>query len=310
MPPDRPTHTCPPRPLDLARLMIMAGLVLLATSLATLATTTGGEAAPSAGPAAQGGPDGATVFQARCTGCHTIGGGTLVGPDLKDVGKRRTAQWLKSFISDPPTMIDTDPTAQALKKQFSVTMPKLGLSPAEVDALVTFLGNPGTLPSAGAGAAAAGDAGRGRRIYRGEQALANGGPACIACHAVSGASRLNGGGLGPDLTHVAGRMGTAGLTSALTSIAFPTMAGPFGDHPLTPQEVADLVAFLNQASASQAEGGAVAPGSPTRSALTVFGLGAAGTALLFGVMLIFWPRQRKSLASQLRGRAQSALRKP
>jgi len=151
MPPDRPTRTCPHRPFDLARLMILAGLVLLATSLAILGTTTRGEAAPSTGPASQSGPDGAAVFQARCTGCHTIGGGTLVGPDLKDVSKRRTAPWLKSFISDPPAMFATDPTAQALRKQFSVTMPKLGLSPAEVDALVTFLGNPGTLPSAGWG---------------------------------------------------------------------------------------------------------------------------------------------------------------
>lgn len=308
MQPDRPLSHSTLRPLGPARLLILAGLGLIVISIAWLASAAYSEAAPSpasalpVSPALQAGPDGAALFKDKCSGCHSIGSGVLVGPDLKDVTLRRTPQWLKSFISDPPAMIASDPTAQALRKQFALTMPKLGLAPAEVDALITFLSNPGTLASTAGVAAAAGDPNVGRRIYRGEQPLANGGPACIACHSVSGASQLNGGGLGPDLTHVAGRMGIAGLTAALNTIAFPTMVGPFGDHPLTPQEVADLVAFLQQANTKQPELTGEAPGSLTANALVVFGLGFAGTLVLFGLLLLFWPRQRQSLSDRLRSR--------
>jgi len=288
---------------------------LMAVGVATLATATRSEAAAPpapaqpAGPVFQGGTDGAALFQAKCTGCHSIGGGRLVGPDLKDVAQRRTAAWLKSFIADPPAMIATDATAQALQKEYGVTMPALGLTPADIDALVAYLSNPGNVAAGGAAAPAVGDPAAGRGIYRGDKALANGGPACIACHSVSGASALNGGGLGPDLTHVAGRMGTAGLTSSLNAIAFPTMLGPFGARPLTPQEVADLVAFLEQANTGQPDSGGVAPGSLTVSALLIFGLGGAGMLLLFGVLLFFWPRQRQSLASALRRQDPAGARK-
>jgi hypothetical protein len=104
-------------------------------------------------------------------------------------------------------------------------------------------------------------------------------------------------------------MGQAGLTAALTSIAFPTMLGPFGDHPLTPQEVADLAAFFEQANMRQPELTGEAPGSLTVSALVVFGLGSAGALALFGLLLIFWPRQRQSLSGLLRSRAQPGSRK-
>ncbi len=306
MQPDRSSDPPAPRRFDAARLLITVGLALIAVSAISLTTTARAEmAAPGLGrpgvPAFQAGPDGAAIFQARCTACHSIGGGKLVGPDLKDVTQRRTAAWLKSFIADPPAMIASDPTAQALEKQYGMPMPNLNLAPAEVDAVVVFLSNPGTLGAA-PGAAAAGDPVAGRRMYRGEQALTNGGPACIACHSVSGASRLNGGALGPDLTHVAGRMGQAGLTSALTAIAFPTMLGSFGTRPLTPQEVADLVVFLQQSNTEQPGDPGVAPGSLTVNALVVFGLGFAGTLALFGVLFVFWPRQRQSLSGQLRSR--------
>lgn len=308
MQPTNTLSTTTPRRLAAAWLVIVAGVILIAVSVITLATATQTEAAPAspgeaAGPVFQGGGDGAALFKAKCAGCHSIGGGRLVGPDLKDVTQRRTPDWIKTFIANPPAVIASDATAAALQKEYGVTMPALGLTPAEIDALIAYLGNPGTAAAGGAAPAAVGDPAAGRRIYRGEQALANGGPACIACHSVSGASALNGGGLGPDLTHVAGRMGTAGLTAALNTIAFPTMLGPFGANPLTPQEVADLVAFLQQANTDQPESDGVAPGSLTVSALMIFGLGGAGMLLLFGVLLFFWPRQRQSLSAALRRKA-------
>jgi hypothetical protein len=99
------------------------------------------------------------------------------------------------------------------------------------------------------------------------------------------------------LTHVYSRLGSAGLTSGLQSIPFPTMQGIFANRPLTPQEQADLFAYFQQADASPV----------TTSALSTYwlwGLGGAGALVLFGVMLIFWPRQSQSVSVRLRKDAQ------
>ena len=49
--------------------------------------------------------DPATDFKQVCHGCHTIGGGVLQGPDLKEVFLRRDREWLLRFIQDPTAMI-------------------------------------------------------------------------------------------------------------------------------------------------------------------------------------------------------------
>src|SRR5262245_60746584 len=51
--------------------------------------------------------DAAADFRANCAGCHSIGGGRLVGPDLKDVTQRRDRAWLAHFISDPKAALDS-----------------------------------------------------------------------------------------------------------------------------------------------------------------------------------------------------------
>lgn len=44
---------------------------------------------------------GKALFQGKCAGCHTIGGGKLVGPDLKGVTTTRDHEWFERFISAP-----------------------------------------------------------------------------------------------------------------------------------------------------------------------------------------------------------------
>ena len=62
-------------------------------------------------------------FHTRCTSCHTIGGGRLTGPDLKDVVQRANAagkdrEWLIRFMLDPPAMIQSgDPYALKLQSE-------------------------------------------------------------------------------------------------------------------------------------------------------------------------------------------------
>ncbi|HSM16423.1 MAG TPA: c-type cytochrome, partial [Gemmatimonadales bacterium] len=44
---------------------------------------------------------GQAIFDRTCFACHSIGEGTRVGPDLKDVHERRTGEWLVRWMEDP-----------------------------------------------------------------------------------------------------------------------------------------------------------------------------------------------------------------
>jgi cytochrome c1 len=72
-----------------------------------------------------------------CTGCHAIGGkggaaGVALGaPPLDEVYKRKTKEELKVWIADP----------QKIKPD--TKMPKLPLSPEQVDEIADFLSNLG-----------------------------------------------------------------------------------------------------------------------------------------------------------------------
>ncbi len=268
-----------------------AGLALAIFSVLGLVQGVLAQAAPAAAaaPALQNPADGQVIFNEKCAGCHTIGKGKLIGPDLKDITKQRDPQWIKTFIADPAKMIATDPDAKQLAQQYTMTMPTLGLQAAEIDALVAYLSNPGAAPAVQApipAAAGTGNPAAGKLLFTGQQPMTNGGTPCIACHSVTGAAPLDGGALGPDLTHVITRLGEPGVSAALKTIVFPTMLGPFQNHPLTPAEQADLVAFLRDADRQQAAVPLFAPGSWTANALLVLGIAAGGATLLFFLLLI------------------------
>jgi mono/diheme cytochrome c family protein len=271
--------------------LFVIGLLTIAF-LAVLAPVSLAEAAPPAQTPAEG----KDLFQAKCSGCHSVGGGRLVGPDLQGVTGRRDPEWLKGFIASPGQVIASgDPVARQLLADYNnVTMPDLGLNDAEVAALLAYLQDPaGSAPAAPAAPLPPGGVQAGQQLFSGEARLANGGPACIACHTVSGTGQLGGGSLGPDLTQVTTRLTGPGLSAALANIAFPTMAGPFLNHPLTPQEQADLVAYFEWANTN-----APAPNSALSPLFLAAGL--LGALVLFGAMAFFWPRQRETLAERLR----------
>ena len=75
-------------------------------------------------------------FRQNCVSCHTIGGGVLIGPDLKDITQQRDPQWVKNFITNPAQMIASDPAAQQLRQGFDITMPTLGLAADQIDQVV------------------------------------------------------------------------------------------------------------------------------------------------------------------------------
>jgi mono/diheme cytochrome c family protein len=106
-------------------------------------------AAPGTARAQAGGQE---AFAGKCAACHTIGGGPKVGPDLQGVTQRRELDWLKVQIQNPNLHhAQNDPITLELRKTYPARMPNLGLSEAEVDALIAFLGGGVTAGSSGAG---------------------------------------------------------------------------------------------------------------------------------------------------------------
>lgn len=73
-----------------------------------------------------------------CIACHTIGGGKLSGPDLLGVTKRREEEWLKQWLKNPETMLQTDPIAKEMLKEFYVPMPNLALNDEEIEQLIIY----------------------------------------------------------------------------------------------------------------------------------------------------------------------------
>lgn len=227
--------------------------------------------------------DASGFFKQNCTSCHTIGGGRLTGPDLKDVTTRRDRQWLVQFLQSPKSMIDSgDPYAVKLQQEArGVVMPNIAaMNPQQAQALLDMIAAESKLSrSQFAGMQISDrpltslDIEKGKLIFRGEQSLSGGGPACISCHTVKGLTLLGGGRLGPDLTRVYERLqGRKGLAAWLSSPSSPTMSPVFKDHAIQPDEILSLVALFED---SAKRGGQ----DDTTSLLNFFLLGVGGMVL-------------------------------
>ena len=62
--------------------------------------------------------EGGRIFRDKCLVCHSIGKGLRLGPDLRDIHKRRDMAWLMRFVTDPKGMSESDPDAQKLVAEF------------------------------------------------------------------------------------------------------------------------------------------------------------------------------------------------
>jgi len=246
-----------------------------------------------AAPLPQSAADGQAIFNDQCAGCHTIGAGKLVGPDLKGVTQQRDLQWLARFIAEPDKVLASgDPIAAALLQQFgNVPMPNRGLSEKQVAAVIAYLEvqsgaatapQPTPIESLPAGDAGRGSPwptvrGRGKALFMGNVHFSSDGPPCMGCHSIGSVGALGGGVLGPDLTNALAKYGDAGLAAALASIPWPTMKPVYADHALAVQEQADLRAFI------QAESGR--PRANTEAPVLVLSLAGFFAAMILAGIL-------------------------
>ena len=231
-------------------------------------------------------------FRQNCLNCHTIGGGRLTGPDLKDVLLRKDRAWLSRYISDPQAMISSGDAYAAglLQAARGVVMPRVaGLDKQRIEALLDLIAAESKLEkSQFAGLQISmdpftpQDVERGRALFLGLAHLENGGPACLSCHSVGSLPWLGGGRLGPDLSKAFERLeGRKGLSAWLFAPATSTMQPLFKNRALKGPEIHVLAAFLEQTSKA-------APAEPSPARVSFLLLGLGGAVVLLTIFEFIW----------------------
>lgn len=245
----------------------------------------------------------AAYFKQNCASCHTIGGGRLTGPDLRNVSARKDRAWLSRFIVDPRAMLDSgDPYAAQLQKDArGAVMPALpGMTKARAESLLDLVDAESKLEkSQFVGVQVSDrpftqrDIDLGREIFLGTVALTNGGPACLSCHGAHGIGGFGGGTLAPDLTTVFERYGGRKTLSVwLSAPATPTMQSVFTKQSLDPEEILALVAYFQSTLQRSPE-----DASTARLNFVLIGLG--GTLLVLGLFDVVWNKRFRAVRRPL-----------
>lgn len=246
-------------------------------------------------------------FREKCKSCHTIGGGRLAGPDLKNVTQRQDREWLVGFMMNPQSFIDRgDAYATKLLEEYRSVMPVVsGMTRERCEKLLDLIDAESKLEeSQFKGVQISNkpftdtDRALGRDLFLGKQRLQNGGAACISCHSMHDTPLLGGGALAverqqSDLTNVYERLeGRKVLSNWLAAPATETMQPIFKDHAMTSDEIHALVAYFE---ASAGDG----PAQPAQSRVAFLLMGLLGAAaVIFGFDAI-WKRRFHSVRQPL-----------
>ncbi len=244
-------------------------------------------------------------FRANCASCHTIGGGRLVGPDLKGVLERQKREWLVRFVQAPSDVIASgDAYAQKLVAEArNVVMPPVsGMNAKRAEALISLIEAEGKLEKsrfATSGVSArpftAADVETGRQLFLGEKRLAGGAAPCLSCHNAGESGLLGGGRLGPDLSDAWARLGgRKPLGAWFVAPPTPTMKPQFSARPMDPEtEILPLLAFLKDTDDRHAAPDRLGE----RVSFVLLACGLAGIGLV--VMDLAWRRRSRGVRATL-----------
>ncbi|MCO6494430.1 MAG: c-type cytochrome [Bacteroidetes bacterium] len=245
------------------------------------------------------------IFKKNCSSCHTIGGGRLVGSDLKGITSKRTEEWLLKWTKSSQTLIKSgDAEAKRISDEFGgLIMPDQLLSDNDIKSIFAYIASKGDNPSSASVTSAVSntsdnatesDIQKGKFIFEGIQRLSNHGPACISCHNINYKGVLEGGLLAKDLTDVFSRMGgDAGLRGILGAPPFPAMTESYKYHPITDEEIGYIIAFLNKVDKDK-ENQKVSSFNPL-----LYGGGGGVVGLLIIYWLLWFGRKKYTVKKEI-----------
>ena len=82
---------------------------------------------------------GKTIYNSKCTACHHPTE-KLIGPPQKGIFEKRTPEWIMNMMLNPQEMLDKNPIAQKLLKEYSnIPMTSQGLSEEDARKILEYL---------------------------------------------------------------------------------------------------------------------------------------------------------------------------
>lgn len=239
-----------------------------------------------------------------CAACHSIGGGRMIGPDLKGVTRLRTNEWLIRFIQSPVGMLKSgDQQAKAIFTEFNnVPMPDNKLTAEQINKILAFIDGGLLVDSNNIDPAkialqqrvdsilktnSSFDIDKGYALFNGSIRFSNGGASCIACHNVSYNNISRGGTLAKDLSKSFTRLnGFEGLKGIIAIPPFPSMATAYANRDLNEEEIAYLQLFLRSADAQN-------PVEPIIKKTWFFHFALTSCLVLILSIALLWNRRKR-----------------
>lgn len=215
------------------------------------------EAAPVTAPRVDAA---AVAYAMKCMGCHTIGGGVLSGPDLKN-----SATYPRQTVLDAIKRMEKN--VGPLAESDLTLMADFLLSPDAAERIVAHREQQQLREAA---AMAPPNAELGKALFFGSTSFSNGGAACGACHQAGG----RGGNLAVSLEDAFTRLGAQPLQATAESPGFPVMRAIYTPLPVTKQEAVHLVKYLEEVARN--------PAAPSQLPLHLAGVG--GTVLVLALL--------------------------
>ena len=172
----------------------------------------------------------AEYFFYRCSGCHTVGGGKLTGPDLITAAQWSSADLgpaIKKMEKNVGPLSEPD-IAQMIEflKDLNVS-DRITRQKQRIEAELRAELPPPSFET-------------GQKLFSGQRAFLNGGPACFSCHRFVN----EGGSLGPDLTPIKDRASGVVLQSAVENASYRIMRSIYEKHKISKEESLHLSEFL------------------------------------------------------------------